>query len=113
MGKITLLIYISSLYSESMDLLLHEFGRNVMLQYGIENLTNTYNDLTGRITYKWAKGTLLPLLRQVLLGSSWTRHGAGGDIQQPLYFASAKIGGTRGATLDDVQTLYIYSDVID
>ena len=32
---------------------------------------------------------------------------------KPPYYASSKIWGNRRASWDDVQTLYIYSDVID
>ena len=34
-------------------------------------------------------------------------------FSKPLYYAPSKIGGDRPASLDTVQTLFVYSDIID
>ena len=114
LGKNGKVIYIPGLYYESIEVLLDEFCRIVMTQCGIENVTYTNNILTGKESFQWKNGTLkfrsfdnyfctqLGMITQQVEMSS-----------KPLNYSHSEVTGNRRAWLEDVQPLYIYSDVID
>ena len=70
--------------------------------------------MTGKVSFEWKKGTL-----RFLSFDKYFFDQLGMITQQvemsskPLYFSHSGVTGNRRAWLDDVQTVYIYSDVID
>ena len=110
-GKV---VYIPGLYYETMEVLLEEVCRIVMADCALENVTYTNNIVTARVSFEWKKGTLkflsfdkyffnqLGLIRQHVQIAS-----------KPLYYSQSGVTVNRRAWLDDVQTVYIYSEGID
>ena len=58
LGKVGQVIHIKPLYYPTLDDLLEEVCRQVMLKCAIEGLSITHNPLTGRISFEWKHGTL-------------------------------------------------------
>ena len=114
LGKNGKVIYIPGLYYETMEVLLFEVCRIIIAQCGIEKVTYTNNIVTGNVSFEWKKGTL-----KFLSFDKYFFTQLGMITQQvemsrnPLYFSHSGITGNRRAWLDDVQTVYIYSDVMD
>ena len=55
----------------------------------------------------------LPLLRQILFRPTCRGHSACGDFHKPLDYSQSNIWRNRRASLDDVQKLFISSEVIE
>ena len=114
LGTVGKLIYIPALYYETVEVLLYEICRIVMAQCGIENVSYTDNNLTGRISFEWQKGTL-----NFLSFDKYLFNQLGLITQQvelantPLYFAPSATSGNRRASLTDVKSFYVYSDGVE
>ena len=113
-AKFGQVIQIKSHYYPTLDDLLEEVCKQVILKCSIEGVSYTHNPLTGRISFEWKHGTLNFLsfdkyfFDQLGLGTEQEE-----IFSKPLYYAPSKIWGDRRASLDIVQTLFVYSDVID
>ena len=113
-GKVGQLFHIMALSYPTLDGLLEEDCNQVMRKCEIEGVSFTHIPLTGRISFEWKHGTLNFLcfvkyfFNQLRLGSEQVE-----IFSKPLYYAPSKIWGDRRASLDIVQTLFVYSDVID
>ena len=114
LGKNGKVIYIPGLYYESVEVLLNEVCRIVMAQCVIENVTARHNAVTGQVKFEWNKGTLKFISFDKYFFNQMgmiTQHVE--MSSKPLFMSHSGVTGNRRAWLEDVQTLYIYSDVID
>ena len=108
------MIHIKPLYYPTLDDLLVEVCNQVMLKCAMEGVSFNDNSLTGRISFEWKHGTLKFLsfdkyfVNQLGLGTQQEE-----IFSKPLYYAPSKIWGDRHASLNIVQPLFVYSDVID
>ena len=84
-----------------------------MAQCDIENVSYTINNLTGRINFEWKNGTLNFLSFEKYFNQLGLATRQVEISSKQLFYAPSKIWGKRRASLDDVQTLFICSDVID
>ena len=77
-------------------------------------MTYTNNIVTGQVKFDWKHGTL-----KFLSFDKYFFNQLGMITQQvemsskPLYFSHSGVMGNRRAWVEDVQTVYIYSNVID
>ena len=114
LGKNGKVIYIPGLFYESTEVLISEVCRICNTQCGIEDVTYANNVVTGKVSFERKKGTL-----KFLSFDRYFFDQMGMMTQQvemsskPLYFSHSGVTGNRRAWLDDVQTVYIYSDVIN
>ena len=108
------MIFIRGLYYESKEVFLNELCRIVMVQCGIDNVTARHNIVTGQVKFESKNGTI-----KFLSFEKYFFNQQGMITQQvemsskPLYFSHSGVTGNHRAWLDDVQTVYSYSDVID
>ena len=114
LAKVGKVIHIKSLYYPTLDDLLEEVCNQGMSKCENQGVSFAHNPLRGRISFEWKHDTLNFLsfdkyfFDQLGLGTEKIE-----IFSQPLYLAPSKIWGDRRASLDNVQTLFIYSDVID
>ena len=77
-------------------------------------MSNTHTNVTGRVSFRMAEGdTQIPIMEQRLLEPTGIDHAAGVISNIALYYSQSRVTGNRRAWVEDVQTLYIYSDAID
>ena len=99
LGKNGKVVYIPGLYYESMEVLLYDVCRIVMALSGIGNVTCRHNNVTGRVSFEWAKGdhqffNQLGMITEQMDISS--KH---------INYSHSGVTGNRPAWLADVQTL--------
>ena len=77
-------------------------------------ITSTYSQSTGKFTFKCAENRLFFAVRDPyllnILGYNATKKGWGDNI---FYIARMDREGDRKASFDDLQTIYVYSDIVD
>ena len=114
LGKVGQVIHIKPLYYPTLDDLLEEVCNQIMSMWEIECVSFTHNPLTRRISLEWRHGTLNFLSFDKYFFDHLGLGTAHEEIfSKSLYFTPSKIWGHRRATLDTVQKLYDYSDVIE
>jgi len=90
-----------------------DFGDAIANQLDFK-LTSSYSQSTGKFTFKCENNRLFFAVRDPyllnILGYNATKKAWGGNI---FYIARMDREGDRKASLDELQTIYVYSDIVD